>query len=74
MPNENVIRPGIVCWSCKHFNFSSGDAGYSQYTPGYSASMDCAKNVWDFSFNNSSQAELEKTLKTAETCKKFEQR
>lgn len=67
-------RPGMVCWSCKHFSFSSGDAGYSEYTTGYAASMGCDESVWDFSFNNSSQEELERVLKTAETCPKFEQR
>jgi hypothetical protein len=36
--------------------------------------MSCAKGVWEFDFSNSSQEELERTLKTAETCDKFEQR
>ncbi len=69
-----MLRPGTVCWSCKHFSFSCGDAGYSEYTPGYDAAMSCGKNVWDFHFNNASQADLENTLKTAEDCKKFKAR
>lgn len=77
MPRKDkpLLRPGTVCWSCKHFSFSTGDSGYSEYTPGYDASMRCAKDVWNFSFTNGgSQEDLEKSLKTAETCTKFEPR
>lgn len=74
MSGKVKARPGTVCWSCKHFHFQGGDAGYSEYTPGYSASMYCGKNEWHFDFDNASQADLEKTLKTAETCPRFEQR
>lgn len=74
MDGEPIIRPGTVCWSCKHFSFMTGDSGYSEYTPGYAASMSCSKNVWNFSFEGDSQEDLERTLKTAERCTKFELR
>lgn len=75
MDGQPIIRLGTVCWSCKHFHFSSGGSGYSEYTPGYEATMSCSENVWDFSFcDGGSQIDLENSLKTAERCTKFEQR
>lgn len=64
----------MVCWSCKHFRFQGGSRNYSEETPGYSAIMECAQGVWDFNFEDATQKDFEKTLKTAEMCDKFQDR
>ena len=69
-----VIRPGMVCWSCRHFWFSGGSGGYSEYTPGYAGSMSCAKNVWDAEMEGMHEDKLRELLTTAERCTNFEQR
>ena len=56
---------------CDKFRFNTGDYGYSEYTPGTDASMDCMKSVWDFNFMEDSHEEFVKTLRTAETCEHF---
>lgn len=70
------MRKGMVCWSCKHFEFDPGFRGYSDQTPGELATMECKMNVWTFGFYGSGDdgLSLEETLKTAETCEQFEAR
>lgn len=35
-----------LCVFCRHWQFSGGEPGYSELTPGVDASMDCAKGRW----------------------------
>jgi hypothetical protein len=65
---------GRVCWSCKHFCFDGGSPGYSEYTPGDDAELKCEAGEYDKDMQDMSQEDLEATLKTAETCAKFEER
>lgn len=59
------------CIFCTQFRFRTGDYGYSEYTPGSNASMECAEDVWDFDFMSNTQEEFVETLRTAETCEHF---
>jgi len=74
MDGKPIIRPAVVCWSCKHFSFEGGSPGYSEYTPGYEGSMDCAKNVWSSDLSGLDEDGLRVRLTTAERCTKFEPR
>ncbi len=66
---------GRLCWSCKHFSFDGGERGYSEYTPGDNASLDCAKNVFNTDLEDlGTSDDLRKLLMTAENCVKFESR
>ena len=58
-----------ACWFCPHFNYSSGDRGYSEMTPGYDFSMRCGKNLWEFDPYMTSQEEFGEYLMKANTCK-----
>lgn len=35
-----------LCVMCEHWEFDGGEQGYSEMTPGYSASMGCRKGHW----------------------------
>lgn len=37
-----------ACYSCKHFDFTAGEPGYSEMTPGSDCSFDCGKSHWDY--------------------------
>ena len=62
-----------VCYECRHFYMSVGDVAYSEITPGYSWSMDCCKNVWEFDPYEDDQDAFRKALNTANTCEHFEE-
>lgn len=63
---ENEIR---ACWWCVHFDFDSGDPGYSEMTPGWLGHMRCKKKHWKFECD--SQDHFGKCLSTAQTCEDF---
>ena len=67
-------RPGMVCWSCKYFNFDNGSPGYSEWTPGWSAKMWCSEGIWEFDFEVDDAGELQPSLQKAENCEEFEGR
>lgn len=65
----NVKR--LTCLFCKHFYFCGAEPGYSEYTPGSDAAMECTKNYW--SMNNLDTTEdLRIKMLSAETCADFE--
>jgi len=37
-----------TCLCCLHLYFSGGSPGYSEYTPGWDASLGCIEGGWDF--------------------------
>lgn len=58
------------CVCCVHLVFHAEEPGYSELTPGSSASFECFKGVWDFK-NPWFTGDL---VKEAEKCKHFEHR
>jgi hypothetical protein len=68
------LRPGMVCWSCRFFNFTGSTPSYSDVTPGDNATMGCQQGIWDLDFSGDSQADFERKMKTAENCEDFEAR
>ena len=72
--SDNVVTKRAlvkICLFCKHFVFSPGDAGYSEYTPGYEASMDCNIHDLDIDLHAETEASYRKKLLTAQTCDDF---
>ena len=61
-----------TCILCKHFEFRSGSPGYSEYTPGWNASMYCRKNRIDIDIEEITEDQFRATLMKAETCPDFE--
>ena len=67
-----------LCVFCKNWDFNGGDPGYSELTPGYDASMRCAKRMWDhpagkrktpfYLYQISNAASFREIIRTAETC------
>lgn len=41
-----------TCILCKHFEFISGEPGYSEFTPGSDAYINCHKGVFYENLNN----------------------
>jgi hypothetical protein len=68
-----------LCVFCKDWYFDGGDTGYSEYTPGYNASMGCYKDRWKKGtksisiMNIYSQEEFRKIILQAQTCPDYEQ-
>lgn len=60
-----------TCWMCKHFDYTEGSRGYSEYTPGSNFSMRCGKGHWKFS-NETSEKEFVSNFKMANKCKDYE--
>jgi hypothetical protein len=36
-----------LCIFCRHFYYNPGEAGWSEYTPGWDMTQGCYQNVWD---------------------------
>jgi hypothetical protein len=63
-----------TCILCRHLSWIDSEPGYSEYTPGSSAGMNCGLNVWyGGSFDHMSESEYRKYLLTADSCGKFEE-
>jgi len=72
--SDNVVTKRAlvkICLFCKHFVFSPGDAGYSEYTPGYEASMDCNIHDLDIDLHAETEASYRAKVLTAQTCDDF---
>lgn len=63
-----------ACWFCKHFLFTPGERGYSEWTPGSQAAFDCLKDVWEIDLEDETEETFRQKLSTAATCPKFETR
>ena len=64
-----------ICWACKYIFFDGGSPGYSEYTPGYGASIICTKNKWDISYLEDETLEtFRDKLTMAKSCELFELR
>jgi hypothetical protein len=59
-----------LCLFCEHFHFSSAEQGYSEYTPGYEAVMNCNKNKWKYDLHDT-RFNLDDALLTAVNCKHY---
>jgi len=60
-----------TCLHCKHFDFSWGERGYSEYTPGSPASMECYKR--HFSYGDDDYETLRQIFYQHLGCKDFEE-
>lgn len=70
-----MIKPELfnqTCFFCKHFRCSTAEPDYSEYTPGCSFTMGCAKCVWDMDPYDCTETELRDYIRTGLTCDKFE--
>jgi hypothetical protein len=68
------MKRGIkTCIECKHFNFSSGDYGYSEMTPGWDAIIECSKRHWTVDLFGTYESDYRKYMRSAQDCKDFEQ-
>ena len=65
---ENVP---LTCLFCKHVQWYSGNRGYSEYTPGWNASIECWKKGWEWG-GSGYEDELMTKLTQAQTCDMFE--
>ena len=63
-----------TCLLCSHFRFHEGCRGYSELTPGYEASLECAKRVWDITLCDETDASFREKLLTAGKCEHYETR
>lgn len=64
-----------VCILCKNFYFSDFCPGFSEYTPGWDASMECVKGKWGIGgLGRVTEEEFYKCMHMAEKCKHFEMR
>ena len=70
-----VIKARKVCLLCEHFNFTGKQRGYSEYTPGYDASMNCTKGKWYAEeLGLLTEKQFYKYMHMAEKCKLFRKR
>jgi hypothetical protein len=60
-----------LCVFCKHFYLDMGHPGYSELTPGYSASIECLKDHWNMSNRDDTSTYREHIIK-AETCPDYD--
>lgn len=62
------------CTGCVHFRFEQEERGYSEYTPGSSASFECLKAHWAISLYRDTQESLCEKLWKAKDCEDFSPR
>lgn len=77
-PTKMPILPapvrGRICWLCEHVRFETGDAGYSEMTPGTDFDLCCGRDYWDFNQFEDGLTEFRDKLKSAEVCADFVKR
>jgi len=62
------------CIFCKNWQFSGGVAGYSDATPGYSASMGCRKGQKLLEFEDCHDEDMFRAaIEIAQACPDYEQ-
>lgn len=66
-PLLEVEIPGRTCWNCSQIYFSTGEPGYSEYTPGSDMELFCRRDYWEVSDIDSMGSSREK-FATAEKC------
>jgi len=59
------------CVFCKYFNFIQGDYGYSEYTPGWDAVINCYKSHWQIDMMEDSTTSFREYMASAIDCKDF---
>ena len=60
-----------ICILCKHWYFSSGEPGYSEYTPGADSDTGCYKDHWEIRTYYDETKEYRQKLLSAQTCPDF---
>jgi hypothetical protein len=62
----------LTCIFCRHYKFFPGDLGYSEYTPGYDATMYCGEGKWEMESYEDTTESLRSKLLKAVNCPSFE--
>ena len=65
-----------ICVQCEHFYFDGGDRGYSEFTPGSEAVIECTAGVWSMTnsgYGVNNRKEFRLNISKAETCDKFQE-
>lgn len=57
-----------ICATCRHFRFYCGSPGYSDWTPGSSASIECLKNHWEIDMEDETEEGYRRKQLTALRC------
>ncbi len=61
-----------LCLFCEHFYLITGESGYSDVTPGWSAEMGCAKNIIEIDLMNDSTESYRQKILKAQNCEEFQ--
>ena len=61
-----------TCVLCKHFHITTGERGYSEYTPGWDMSMSCSIGHWKFDSYSTDELDFREMMASAEACGDFE--
>lgn len=57
-----------LCVMCQHFYVKPGCCGYSEYTPGYDATIGCLKDHWEMDNYQTTAGQFRAFNRKAETC------
>lgn len=58
------------CVNCRHFDFTPGSPGYSEWTPGDSMAIQCLKEHW-YAKYDTYQDQFREYMLSSKTCKDF---
>ena len=61
-----------VCILCKELRYSSGDRGYSEYTPGFDAQIECKKGHWRWEEYEDDAENFRRKMLSATDCPDYE--
>jgi len=59
------------CTLCEHCYLAQGSHGYSEYTPGWSGSLECMKNKWEVDFMEDDSDSFRKKMQMANACEEY---
>jgi hypothetical protein len=62
----------LTCLFCRNYVFFTGDRGYSEYTPGYDATMYCSAGKWEMESYEDTTESLRSKFLMAASCPSFE--
>ena len=60
-----------TCLECAHMSYQAAEPGWSEYTPGWDATIDCMKNHWAYDAFNDNLSSLHVKLYMSRSCDDF---
>lgn len=60
-----------LCLFCTEFRWDEGSPGFSELTPGWDATMECRKYVWDVRLDELDTESFRELMLTAEACEAY---